>query len=226
MDRVRLHKHLLLSPVIALALLLAMAGIALAHPAQPGQPAHAKVLSAIPAIGSTIAQAPTTVTVFTAENMNPDPDKSNLFVYSPGGDLISQSNAKVSLNNPKEMSVTIKPTGNGVYIVRWITVSALDGDPDQGAFFFKVQAGAAATPTPVPTTSTSNSGSTPPATTTTGTGGTPVWATIVIGIVALLLGLAAGFGASRSMFARPSISTMRRSVAAQREEESEPSKRP
>ena len=223
MDRVRLHKHLLLSPLIGLAILLTMAGSALAHPDQPAMPAHAKVFKAIPAIGSTVSQAPTTVTVFTLENINPDPTKSNLFVYSPSGDLISQGNAKVSLNNPREMSITIKPSGKGVYVVRWITVSAEDGDPDQGAYVFTVQTGAIATPTPAPTTS--NSGSTPPPP-TTGTGGTPIWATIVIGIVALLLGLAGGFGVSRSMFARPSISTMRRSVAAQREEESEPSKRP
>src|SRR5258708_31561497 len=89
-------------------------------------PAHAKVYKAIPAIGSTIAQAPTTVTVFTLENINPDPKKSNLFVYAPSGDLISQGNAQVSLNDPKQMSITIKPSGNGVYVVRWIPVSSLD----------------------------------------------------------------------------------------------------
>src|SRR5512143_1405863 len=79
--------------------------------------AHAKVISATPAIGSTITTAPTTVTVQTAENINPDPKLSNLFVYSPVGDLISQGNAKVPLNNPKEMSIPIKPAGNGTYVV-------------------------------------------------------------------------------------------------------------
>src|SRR5713226_3022538 len=74
--------------------------------------AHAKVLSATPGIGAVIATAPTSVTVTTAENMNPDPKKSNLFVYSPNGDLISQGNGKIPLNNPKEMSIPIKATGN------------------------------------------------------------------------------------------------------------------
>ena len=59
-------------------------------------PAHAKVNKAIPAIGSTVSQAPTTVTVFALENINPDPNKSNLFIYSPAGDLISQGNAKAA----------------------------------------------------------------------------------------------------------------------------------
>src|SRR5438552_19158747 len=125
--------------LLSLGLLLIVVGTASAHTA------HAKVLSSVPAIGSTITRAPTSVTVFTAENINPNPKLSNLFVYSPGGDLISQGDAKVSLSNPKEMSIGIKASGNGVYVVRWITVSAADGDPDQGAFVFTVKPTVAAT---------------------------------------------------------------------------------
>src|SRR5215472_4053101 len=133
-----LHRRvqLVFATLLSLGLMFVMVGIASAHTTYP---AHAKVNKAIPAIGSTISQAPTKVTVFALENINPDPKKSNLFVYAPSGDLISQGNAQVSLSNPEEMSINIKPTGDGVYIVRWITVSALDGDPDQGAFFFNVQ---------------------------------------------------------------------------------------
>src|SRR2546423_3871262 len=182
--------------LLSLGLLLIVVGTASAHTA------HAKVLSAIPAIGSTITRAPTNVTVFTAENINPDPKLSNLFVYSPGGDLISQGDAKVSLSNPKEMSIAIKPNGNGVYVVRWITVSAEDGDPDQGAFVFTVKPAVVATPT-----ATSN-GTTP--TMTTGTGGTPLWVPILVGIVALVVGLGAGLGIGRSTAKPSALSTMRR----------------
>src|SRR5215472_1800941 len=136
-----------LAMLLSIGLLLLMAGTSAAHSTAPTQvtvPAHAKVYKAIPAIGSTITQAPTTVTVFTLENINPNPKLSNLFVYAPSGELISQGNAQVSLQDPKQMSITIKPNGTGVYIVRWITVSALDGDPDQGAFFFNVQPNAPA----------------------------------------------------------------------------------
>src|ERR1700694_5961538 len=82
----RLHHRivLVLVPLLSLGLLFTVAGTASAHVN------HAKVLSAIPAIGSTITQAPTTVTADCAENINPDPTKSNLFVYGPAGDLISQ----------------------------------------------------------------------------------------------------------------------------------------
>jgi len=194
-----------------------MAGVASA------EPAHAKVLDALPKIGSTITQAPTTVTVFTAENINPDPKKSNLFVYGPGGDLISQGNAKVPLSNPREMSITIKPdasNSSGIYVVQWITVSLEDGDPAQGAFVFTVKSAVAPTPTPA------TSGTTPPPSTTSGSGtsGIPLWVPIVVGIAALLIGLGAGFGLARST-ARPSIGTMRKTLAQQELEET-PTKRP
>src|SRR5437763_10396646 len=146
--------------MLSTGLLYFMAGNVSAHSTIP---AHAKVNKAIPAIGSTVSQAPTAVTVFTLENINPDPAKSNLFVYSPAGDLISQGNAAVSLTNPKEMSITIKPDKanlNGVYVVRWITVSAEDGAPDQGAFVFTVNASITTTPTPLATTPTSPAPST------------------------------------------------------------------
>jgi len=202
------HIQLLVGILLSLGLLVYMAGTALAHTLLP---LHAKVDSAIPAIGSTVTQAPTMVTVHTLENINPDPKKSNLFVYSPAGDLISHGNAQVSLTNPRQMSVAIKPTGDGIYVVQWITVSADDGDPDQGAFVFTVKSSVTATPTPAP------SQTTPPPTSTSGTGGTPLWVPIVIGIVALLIGLGGGLALGRR--SRPaSLGAMRRTIAAEQQE--------
>lgn len=217
------HIRLLLAVLLSFGVLCFMAGSASAYAALP---MHAKVYKASPAIGSTIAQAPTSVTVFALENINPDPKKSNLFIYAPTGELISQGNATVSLSNPQEMTVTIKPDpkkGNGVYVVQWITVSALDGDPDQGAFVFTVNTGAPpATPTPVATTSTGQA--TPaPGSTTPATGGTPLWVPIVVGVLALLIGLGGGFGLGRRN-AAPRLGAMRRTVSQQQQEE-EPSKR-
>lgn len=102
MGRRHCSVHLVLAVLLCLGLFFVMMGTA---------SAHAKVLRAIPAIGSTITSAPTMVTVFTAENMNPDPKKSNYFVYGPAGELISQGNASVSLSNPQQMSVPIKLDG-------------------------------------------------------------------------------------------------------------------
>jgi methionine-rich copper-binding protein CopC len=199
--------------LFSLGLLFVIAGTVSAHPA------HAKVIDATPAIGSTITQPPARVTVHTAENINPNPKLSNLFVYGPAGDLISQGDASVPLSNPKEMSVPIKSSGNGVYVVRWITVSALDGDPDQGAFVFTVKPAAAATPVASP-------GSTTTQANTSGSGGTPLWATILIGVVALLVGLGAGLGIGRAT-ARPSrLSSIRQAIASEQDKTPTSTKRP
>ena len=205
----RQMQHVSLATLLSLGLLFVMATTASAHStvaAHATVPAHARVYKAIPAIGSTITQAPTTVTVFALENINPDPKKSNLFVYAPTGELISQGNAQVALNDPKQMSITIKPNGNGVYVVRWITVSALDGDPDEGAFVFTVQPSAAAK-APV---------ATPAATTSPPTGGIPLWVPILVGVLALLVGLGGGFGFGQGR-KRSAVSTMRKAVAEQQE---------
>lgn len=219
-----------LAALLSLGILFLMVGIASAHTAQRTIPAHASVLKAIPAIGSTVAQAPTTVTVFTAENINPDPKKSNLFVYGPSGEatakLISQGNATVSLTNPEEMSVKIKPDPqhtDGVYVVHWITVSALDGDPDEGAFSFTVNSGAAAaTPTPA-ATSTTHQTTTPTASNTSGSGGTPIWVASIIALVALLVGFGGGFGLGRRRSVPTSMGAMPK---AEQQEQKEPTKRP
>ena len=212
-----LHRRIKLpiATLLSLGLMLVMVGMASAHTSYP---AHAKVYKAIPAIGSTVSQAPTTVTVFTLENINPAPSKSNLFIYSPAGDLISQGNAKVSLTNPREMSITIKPDPanlKGAYVVRWITVSAEDGDPDQGAFVFTVNTGVVATPT----TAATNQGTTPSTTTTSGSGGAPIWVPIVVGALALLIGLGAGLGLGRRSSPASSVASMRKTITQQEEEE-------
>src|SRR5437762_11207970 len=117
------------------------------------------------------------------------------------------------------MSISIKPGGNGVYIVRWITVSALDGDPDEGAFVFTVKPAAVATPTATSQGSTTT-------TTTSGTGGIPLWVPILVGIVALLIGLGAGLGIGRSTAKPSTLSTMRQRVTAeQQQEDKTPTKR-
>ena len=208
MRRVYRYVQVLCTTLLSLGLLFIAVGTASAHPA------HAKVNKAIPAIGSTIAQPPTTVTVFALENINPDPRLSNLFVYGPGGDLISQGNAKVSLSNPEEMSISIKPDGNGIYVVRWITVSALDGDPDQGAFVFTVKPGVVAT---TPTTTSNTTTTTLPTSATSGTGGTPVWVPILVGVVALLVGLGTGLGIGRNRAKPSTLSALRQAVATEQE---------
>lgn len=161
--------------------------------------AHAKVDSATPGIGAVVGTAPTTISVHTLENIKPGAQFSNLFVYGPSGDLISQGDAKIALSQPDVMSVAIKPEKNGVYIVRWITVSANDGDPDQGAFTFTVKSGA--TGSPVPATNTVKAA---PASTANPFPTLPV---VITGLIALLIGLSAGFGIGRSRATSSTLKT-------------------
>ncbi len=214
----------LLAALVSLGLLCVTAGVALAAPSLP---VHAKIWKSDPAIGSTIASAPTKVTVFALESIKPQ--GSSLQVYGPGPDasdtLVSQGKTQFPLADSKQMSVEITPTSghiNGVYIVFWQTVSADDGDTASGSFTFTVNTGAtsSATPTPVP----SQTGVTTPAS-TSGSPGMPVWVPIVAGLVALLVGLGAGLGLGRRRTASASLGAMRASLAQTREEE-EASKRP
>jgi methionine-rich copper-binding protein CopC len=169
------HLQMLCAGALSLGLLFVIAGTAFAH---------AAVIDSNPKMNSTItlAKLPTTLTVTTAENMKPGASNSDLFVYGPSGKLISQGDATVDLNNPTHMSVTIKPDKTGVYTVHWKTVSADDGDSDEGAFGFLVTAAS----------------SSPSTGTTSAPTGTPLWVPIVAGIVALLVGLGVGVGIGRS----------------------------
>ena len=131
--------------------------------------AHAAVIASTPKANSTIAKAPASIQVTTAENMTTDPKQTNLFVYGPKGALISLGNATVDINNPIHMSVKIKTdAGNGIYIVHWITKSADDGDPDEGAFAFTVNPNASQAPASSQTTATAT-----PTTTATTSGACP-----------------------------------------------------
>ncbi len=202
MRRFRLVTTTLLASVLSLSIaLFAFVGTA---------SAHAKVISATPGIGSTIAAPPSAVTVQTAENMNPDPKLSNLFVYGPSGDLISNGNAKVSLNNPKEMSVQIKPEKAGTYVVRWITVSADDGDPDQGAFVFTVKAAATST-----TTAAQPSSGTKTVAPANASSSFPIIPVALTAVIALIIGLGGGFAFGRRSAPAPAPSS---SPATQTEE--------
>ncbi|GCE31425.1 hypothetical protein KDA_69090 [Dictyobacter alpinus] len=196
----RLHLsriHLICASMLSLGLFLTLVGTSFAAPF------HAKVTSSDPKANSTIKQAPTKITVTTAENMKPGAANSNLLVYGPSGELINDGDAKVDLNKPDQMSVNIKPEKDGVYVVRWTTVSAGDEDPDQGAFVFTVGTAAGETTAQAQPTAVSTSNTAPAKSTTDNSGA--IWIPIVTGLIALIVGLGVGVGIGRG--SKPAAAT-------------------
>jgi len=168
----------------ALGLSVWMAGVA---------SAHASYASSDPAAGAVLTTAPTLVTVHFQEHVNPagangipsslqvflNTDLKNTNYSDQDATLVSTSKGQVDPSDTMTMTVPMKGAGDGIYEVYWHTVSADDGDPDSGVFFFAVGTSIGQGVTVVTKTVTA------PAPTTSGL---PIWVTILVGIVGLLLG--------------------------------------
>lgn len=174
---------------IACALALALAPATLAAPASPASGArvlHAYYVSSNPAANATLKTPPSTVTVTFAEPVNPG--SSAITIYDSHGKIVSQP-AQVEQNHLDTMQVPMTGDGSEVYLVVWHTVSATDGDPDVGAFSFFISASGTSDLAPKPATPTTPQSS-----------GAPIWLTVLIGVLALIIGLAGGaYWARRTM---------------------------
>jgi len=149
-------------PALTLALLFATSGVAWAH---------AAYVSSTPAANAVLDKAPTSVTITFAENLNPS--ESNIVVYDSSMKQVSTGQAQVNTSNLKEMSVPMQGDDSDVYVVVWHNVSADDGDPDAGSFSFFIGDDKA------PAT---------PSTETASSSGTPVWVTVLVGVLGLVVG--------------------------------------
>lgn len=104
--------------------------------------AHAQILSCTPGIGETVAKAPDMVTCKTSEAM--DPKGSSLSVVDATGMMVDKGDSKVDLNDPDRVTIAVSldtaMVKDGVYTVKWKTLSAADNDSAEGAFQFAVGA--------------------------------------------------------------------------------------
>lgn len=106
---------------------------------------HAEVDVSDPMAGSTVPEAPPAVTVTFSEEVAAD--GTELTVLGPNGDRADQGDSALDLNDMdrKRVSVGLQPNlGQGTYTVMWTSVSAEDGDTDEGSFSFNL--GAPSTP--------------------------------------------------------------------------------
>lgn len=139
----------------AILFALVLAGGLLLSPAQSAF-AHAEPDITVPAIGSTVDQAPPQVEITFTEEVTAE---TTIEVVGPDGKAVNAAPAALDLEDPSRKHVTVALFGAlpaGVYTVNWSSVSAEDGDPDSGSYTFTV-GGAAATPVASPVASPESS---------------------------------------------------------------------
>jgi copper resistance protein C len=163
---------IILTPAVALFLAL---GAAVAFPTVAF--AHAKPTSSTPSPNQNLTTAPTTVTIIFGQHVKPE--GSDIIVYDKDGKKVSTAPATVDPNDLTKMSVPMQGDDSEAYLVVWHTVSADDGESAIGAYSFGVNAAADDLPSATTTASASS--------------GVQPWIAILIGVIGLILGGAAGY---------------------------------
>lgn len=115
--------------------------------------AHAEIESCIPAIDSTVETAPDKLVCTASQGM--EPKGSSLSVFDANGAPVDKGDSAVDLNDPDRKTISVSldtaKMKEGVYMVKWTTVSADDGDEDSGEFKFTVGHAHTEQPTPAAT---------------------------------------------------------------------------
>ena len=118
--------------------------------------AHANLRSSDPREGSSLAHAPSAITLTFTER--PDPSLSSIQVLDPTGARVPTGPIQTVPGDPASLRVSFpNDAGDGVYTVTWRAVSAVDGHFTTSTFTF----GIGATPPPASTTGPTTTAPTP-----------------------------------------------------------------
>jgi copper transport protein len=98
--------------------------------------AHALVVRSDPGAGSSLAHVPGAITITFSEA--PELHLSTIEVADGSGRTVSHGPVHAVAGDPLKLSVAMGPLLNGVYTVRWKTVSRDDGHSSSGTFTFGV----------------------------------------------------------------------------------------
>lgn len=104
-----------------------------------GASAHALLTKSVPDDGAILEQAPKQVTASFSEEL--DSGLSTVRVFNDNGKQVDNGDGGVDLHDPDHTSMLVTlPVSlpEGTFVVRWTAVSAEDGDPTEGQFFFGV----------------------------------------------------------------------------------------
>jgi methionine-rich copper-binding protein CopC len=133
----------------ALALALALVWFCETGPAQ----AHAVPERANPPMDQAVPVMPSTVEVWFSEEVKPEGTKLEMLKLD--GTQVDLGNSAVDLQDPTRSRVTVgvhSGLDNGIYVVQWTSVSAVDGDTVSGSYQFIVDP--TASPQPLPQVAT------------------------------------------------------------------------
>jgi hypothetical protein len=97
--------------------------------------AHAHLLRAVPAAGSTVTEAPAEVVLSFSEKV--EPAFSSAVVRDAGGKALDNIRASVDKADPTVVRVSLPRLGAGAYTVEWRVMSA-DTHKVSGSFRFRV----------------------------------------------------------------------------------------
>jgi copper resistance protein C len=104
--------------------------------AAPSTRAHAFLDHASPAVGSSVPNAPSIVTLWFTQDL--EPAFSGVTVTNEGGQRVDLGNAEIHPGSPAELQIRLKPLAPGTYLVSWHVVS-VDTHPTEGTFTFEIK---------------------------------------------------------------------------------------
>ncbi len=163
---------------------------------RPAQ-AHAEYRRSEPGAGAVVAAAPARVEVWFTQALFRRQGENWLRVLGPDGEVVPVGEAQIDDDDRAHLWVTL-PSGlaAGTYTVEWRTLSADDGDSDEGRFTFVVDPQAAMTSTPMLAAATDTAPTAvtppPPADTSGPASGSPGGCGLGLMPAAGLIGLASG----------------------------------
>ena len=119
-------------------IVIALLAGAVATGAAPAAQAHAFLEHASPAVGSSVQTAPSVVTLWFTQDL--EPAFSEVTVTNEAGQRVDLGNAQIPQGSPAELQIGLKPLPPGTYLVSWHVVS-VDTHPTEGTFTFEVGRG-------------------------------------------------------------------------------------
>ncbi len=110
------------------------------YPLSTAVHAHADYDRSAPSADEVVSQAPQQVQVWFTQDLFRREGQNALEVYGPDDRRVDQDDAAIDDDDRKLMTVSLQSDlPNGVYTVRWRTLSADDGDDAEGEFHFTIQ---------------------------------------------------------------------------------------